>query len=185
MNPYLTLGLLVAIIVVPFVLGIWLLSWNRRVPVTGIDFGTGYIRRKKCKVNRHGGITYKHRDGRKIHLVLGEIEGSAVLSGDRGREFIADVSDGQGRLIALKKMPKDYRVLGLDGTRLWYALFAGGLKDIAESSKTDLNKTLMILMVGASVFLFAILGALAYIINMMQKANAATGGAGGLAVGAP
>ncbi len=156
-----------------FVAGAAILRRDSRIPVVGIDPSRGVLEYRKLKQNRHGGVTWRGRDGRNIHLVL---DGKFSYKGRAGPVFMADISEGKGRIIAIKDTG---HVIGLDGARLWYALFGGGLKDIAESSKTDINKTLTLLMVGGGVAVAMVLGAVLYAINLLQQANTATGGAGG------
>ncbi len=176
MSALLTVAGLLGLLAVFFGGLVWIVKNDKRVPVVGIDVARGYVERRKLKPNKHGGLTWVGRDGRKAHIVT---DSKFAYKGKSGVEFLVDVSEGMGTVISLGAG----KMKSLDGFRLYEALFGGGLKDIAASSRNDINKTLTILLVGGGVGLLMILGAVIYAINLLQKANAATGGAGGAVVG--
>lgn len=160
MNPYLQSILLLALMVGIFVGGIILLKRDNRIPVIGLN--GPYLERRKCRPNKHGGLTWKGRDGRKIHL---ELDRKFSYKGIKSPEYIADVSPGQGRIIYIKGSGDS---IPMPGELLYMRLFGGAHKDIAESSKTDINKTLTLLLIGGGVGLVMILGAVLYAINLLQ-----------------
>lgn len=161
MEPYLTLVALAFLIVSVFVGGVSFLRRQNLVPVIGWDADTDDWVLKKCRKTKNG-ILWRDRASGNI-LITPSAKDTVRINGSPG--YVVDTRDGQGRPV---RFNNDLDALGLDGRRLWHTVFSAGLKDVAESSKTDLNKTLMIVMVGGGVLLLAVLGAVVYAIQLLQ-----------------
>lgn len=175
MNPIVTLGLFFAFVVGAVTIALIVLKNNRKVPVVGINVDAGTLEIRKLSMNKFGAATWRDKQGGNTMLALGQ---EFAFRGKKGPAYLADLSEGKGCVMGLEYTDANEAATAypMSGKRLWSALFSGGLKEIADSAKTDFNKTLTILMIGGGTALLLILGALLYAIKLLQDAQNATGG---------
>lgn len=141
-----------------------------RIAITGIDFDSGRVKRRLCKVNKDGNAIWKGPQTTACELVL---EKDAALQGKKGLEYFADVSHGQG---VVMKIASATLALRMTGWRLYEASLRAGLKEIAAASGSNLERMLMMLLIAIGVLAVIMIGGVIYLVQTLNVTPAGTGG---------
>ena len=139
--------------------GVWLMKYDNRVPVTGIDFSSGRMERRRLKPRSDGTVIWKHNGKPSCRFPL---DVNFAYRGVRGPEYTADVTPGQGRIMRLKSSGESIR---MPGDRLEALLGAGFLKEIADSSKTDITQVLNRLVIAGSIVAVVAVGGVVAVVG--------------------
>lgn len=132
------------------------------VPIIGYDFGSGGTEFRRLPMSKHGGVVWRKKNGDDSFIPLDS-------DFKQGQAFLADVTTGQGRLIRLSR---NREVISMPGDRMAKALFGGALNEIAESSRSDLQKTLRLLVIVGGVGFVLLLGAIVWVIRALNQSGA-------------
>lgn len=144
---------------------------QNRIAITGIDFDSGRVTRRMCRVNKDGNAIWKGPHSTGCELVL---EKEGALQGKKGLEYFADVSHGQGVLMSIASATMALR---MTGWRLYEASLRAGLKEIAAASGSNLERMLMMVLVAIGVLAIVVIGGVIYLVQTLNVTPAGSGAA--------